>query len=559
MNWEKIFLVGVLFYLFITDLSAQVEENSFIAGGGIGWDIANSITVSDIAFITGSFQDTAIFGNMSVTCEGEQDIFVLSYDFLWGQIEWVVRAGGEGINSGQDIAMDGQGNIYITGYFSGTAEFGDITLNSIGEKDIFVAKLDYNGNWLWAQRAGGISNDYSNSIAIDSNDNILITGRFYETAYFGNIELISSGSADIFIAKLSSTGSWLWATNAGGEDYAESTAISISQNDEIYITGFFSGTIEFATKDNEVSLSSTGWADVFVAKLDSDGKWIWAIRAGSEQLDISHDIYSYSYDSGYDVIYITGEFRGTAHLGEDIIISGSSYLPNIFVAKIDGEGIWLWAQQSLGTAASIARSICSYQNVQQLVIVGNYWNDVQFGNFELHDSGSFIALINTDSGDWLHAQRIGNSSTLQGYSASSVPEHVDILILVTGIFSGSVQFGGQTYHSVGLTDIYIAGYFFLSNVLPVPTELLVYNYPNPFNPETTIIFRLPQATEVRLEIFNIKGQKIATLLNDYRGIGEHRIEWNGKDNQGTIQSSGVYLYRLLTAKESVFNKMVKVK
>ena len=85
------------------------------------------------------------------------------------------------------------------------------------------------------------------------------------------------------------------------------------------------------------------------------------------------------------------------------------------------------------------------------------------------------------------------------------------------------------------------------------------NFPNPFNPTTRIEFSIPEESKVELSIFNIKGQKIKSLLSDQIAAGEHSIIWNGEDASGKKVSSGVYLYKLNTGKQTYANKMVLVK
>ncbi len=137
---------------------------------------------------------------------------------------WAERAGGSSNDYGYGIAVDSSGNAFVTGYFRGSsADFGSTTLNSSGASDVFVAKLDSSGNWLWAERAGGSSADYGSGIAVDSSGNAYVTGFFRSpSADFGSTTLNSSGAYDVFVAKLDSSGNWLWAERAGGssnEDY----------------------------------------------------------------------------------------------------------------------------------------------------------------------------------------------------------------------------------------------------------------------------------------------------------------------------------------------------
>ncbi|MFA7028830.1 MAG: SBBP repeat-containing protein, partial [Candidatus Cloacimonadaceae bacterium] len=233
-------------------------------------------------------------------------LLLLCTTFIFAQIDvwqWAKQAGGTDYDFGQDIAIDSSGNSYITGYFPGNASFGTTELTSSGGIDIFVAKLDSDGNWLWAQKAGGTSDDGGYSIAIDSSGNSYVTGYFHSTASFGNITLTSSGSYDIFVAKLDSNGNWLWAKKAGGtsDDYGYSITIDFSGNS--YVTGYFYSTASFGT----TTLTSSGDCDIFVAKMDSSGNWLWAKKAGGTYSDEGWGI---AIDSSGNS-YVTGYFEGT--------------------------------------------------------------------------------------------------------------------------------------------------------------------------------------------------------------------------------------------------------
>jgi len=96
-------------------------------------------------------------------------------------------------------------------------------------------------------------------------------------------------------------------------------------------------------------------------------------------------------------------------------------------------------------------------------------------------------------------------------------------------------------------------------IQPVSDKMVSYNYPNPFNPVTTIFFNLAATSQVKLSIFNVKGQKVATLMNEKLVAGIHSVVWNGKDDWGNNVSSGVFFYKIDTAKESVIRKMLVMK
>ena len=101
----------------------------------------------------------------------------------------------------------------------------------------------------------------------------------------------------------------------------------------------------------------------------------------------------------------------------------------------------------------------------------------------------------------------------------------------------------------------------VTGTAPIATSMLSgfqleQNYPNPFNPETVIEYQLPRASEVEISIFSLKGQKVATLLQEYRTAGSYKIIWNGKDEFGRPVASGVYLYQLKTGKFVALKKML---
>src|SRR5690606_15385540 len=141
---------------------------------------------------------------------GTYDIFISKLDAN-GNFIWAKNMGGSfGDNRGNSIAIDDSGNVYTTGHFQGTADFdpGTSTYNLIGAGgyDIFISKLDANGNFVWAKRMGGSSTDKAESIIIDDFNNIYTIGKFVGTADFdpgtSTYNLICTGTSDIFISKL---------------------------------------------------------------------------------------------------------------------------------------------------------------------------------------------------------------------------------------------------------------------------------------------------------------------------------------------------------------------
>ena len=378
----------ILLLLCTTFIFAQREVWQWAKkAGGSNADQGHSIVTdsSGNSYVTGYFRETASFGSTTLESSGDADIFVAKLDSS-GNWLWARQAGGTSNDYGYSIAIDSSGNSYVTGYFYGTASFGDSTLTNSGNQDIFVAKLDSSGNWLWAKKAGGTSTDRGLSIAIDSSGNSYVIGYFYETAYFGGSTLTNSGNQDIFVAKLDNNGNWLWAKKAGGgiTDYGNSIAIDSSGNS--YITGYFQGTASFG----KTTLTSGGDDDIFVAKLGSDGTWQWAKQAGGTSDDRGQSIATDSSGNSY----VTGYFTGTATFGNTTLTSSGGY--DIFLAKLDNNGNWLWVQRAGGTSDDRGNSIAIYSSGNTF-LTGYFKETAYFGSISLTSNNNnqdiFIAKV----------------------------------------------------------------------------------------------------------------------------------------------------------------------
>src|SRR5258706_11830610 len=183
------------------------------AGGAIAVDTSGNI------YTTGYFAGTADFdpgaGTANFSSAGIGDIFITKFDSS-GNLVWAKSMGGTADDASNAIAVDASGNIYTTGYFEGTADFdpsaGIFNLTNVGGDDIFVSKLDSNGNFVWAKSMGGTSAEAGRGIGLDTNGNVYTTGFFQVISDFdpgvGTFNLTPAGALDIFISKLDSNGNF---------------------------------------------------------------------------------------------------------------------------------------------------------------------------------------------------------------------------------------------------------------------------------------------------------------------------------------------------------------
>jgi hypothetical protein len=272
--------------------------------------------------VTGYFATTATFGAYQLTSYGSSDIFIAKYDEN-GNCLWAKQAGGYSYDSGFGEAVDVNGNICITGTFTGTATFGTIQITGYGQNDIFTARYDSSGNCLWAKHAGTKDQEMGNAIAFDSNLNSYITGYFMNIATFGINQITSNGLSDIFTAKYDSSGNCLWANDAGGAGWDNGTCISVDTKGNSYVGGTFQDTAFFGDEQ----ISSLGGYDIFVAKYDSSGKLLWVKQAGGAKNDAGYGIFA---DANGNC-YLTGNFLSTATFGSFQLTSST---PGTFIAKI---------------------------------------------------------------------------------------------------------------------------------------------------------------------------------------------------------------------------------
>jgi uncharacterized membrane protein (UPF0136 family) len=230
-----------------------------------------SLDVSGNVVVTGYFSETVDFdpgvgtSNLSSPSPWDSNIFLAKYDAS-GNYLWANSMGGTNNDQGLSLSLDGSSNVLVTGYFEGTADFnpsptGPASLTSVGQSDVFLAKYDANGNYLWANRMGGLSQDQGLSLALDGNNNVLITGYFFGQAQFepGSTTptLTGTGSNDIFLAKYASDGTYLWAKEMGGStknDQGNSLALDLSNN--LVVAGFFAGISDFDPSSNIANLEA---------------------------------------------------------------------------------------------------------------------------------------------------------------------------------------------------------------------------------------------------------------------------------------------------------------
>ena len=430
-----------------TNLTSAGANDIFIAkydsSGALVWakgvggtsndsNAALQIDSSGNSYVTGSFRDTADFdpdaGTANLTSAGSYDSFIAKYDSS-GALVWAKGVGGTGTDIGNAIQVDSSGNSYVTGYFSGTADFdpgaGTTNLTSAGGNDTFIAKYDSSGALVWAKGIGGTSSDIAASMQIDSGGNSYLIGTFQGTADFdpgaGTTNLTSAGGNDVFIAKYDSTGALVWAKNVGGTSSDTGSSIAVDSNGNSYVAGTFEGTADFDPGAGTTNLTSAGDTDLFIAKYDSTGALVWAKNAGGTDTDQAASV---TVDSSGNS-YVTGIFTGTADFdpGAGTTNLTSAGETDAYIAKYDSSGALVWAKNVGGTGFDRAASI-TIDSSGNSHVTGNFTGTADFdpgaGTKNLTSAGdNDIYLLKLDSSGNFVTVASGSGSTGSSGGSSS--------------------------------------------------------------------------------------------------------------------------------------------
>ena len=374
---------------FVQTLTPNGNYFGAMVFGGNGFDDIFDVEVDNYGYIytIGSFEDTVDFNNSSglspLVSNGDADIFIQKVDWFGNSI-WTKKIGSVNVDIGTAIKLDPNGNVYATGRFSNTVDFdpsvNTYNLTSNGGLDIFICKLDANGNFVWAKNMGSTLNgDSGIDILLDANNNIYTVGNFEGTVDFDpNVtihNLTSNGDKDAFIQKLDANGNFVWAKSIGGVGEDVINKVILDSNGDIIVVGAFSNTVDFDPNAGIYNLVSMGSFDAFVQKLDTNGNFIWA-----KSIEGTNDIYYSSLDSDIsNNIYLTGAFDGTADFDPSInthFIS-SNGRSDIFIQKLNANGDFTWAKNIGGLYWDRGSSIRLNQD-NDIYVAGTVMGDIDF-------------------------------------------------------------------------------------------------------------------------------------------------------------------------------------
>lgn len=359
MNASKISFLVLAIALFSIGYAQTFDWAQSIGSANDIISIAIANDDESNAYIVGTFQGVVDFDPDTTnqyllhSKSFSKDVYIKKIDSL-GNLLWVKSIEGNYDDDVSDIKIDKEGYIYISGIFQGIADFApgtQVANHSAGitHPDMFLLKLDEDGEFVWVKTFGGLGYDKLESIAIDSENNIYSIGRFRQTVDFNPSSAVenraSLGSDDIFIQKMSKNGVFKWVKTIGGVGSDIGRTIAIDKNDDIVFGAQIESYLDINPNNgNTLMVNVEGNYDGLVEKLDKHGNFVWAKTIKSfrnlgycllRSIDIDKD----------DNIIGTGIFNDSI----DFDPSSNTYVPlnyryNAFVFKFNLNGDFNWVR-----------------------------------------------------------------------------------------------------------------------------------------------------------------------------------------------------------------------
>ncbi|QOI97356.1 MAG: gliding motility-associated C-terminal domain-containing protein [Flammeovirgaceae bacterium] len=334
--------------------------------GGPDSDEGKAITTDAAGnvYVAGAFRGSANFDPdpsepLLLNSFGNRDAFVAKYDDD-GNLIWAKQLGGAEADYANDIKLDGLGNVLTTGYFGLLADFDPGTsvfpMTAVGFSDVFISKLNTNGDFIWAKSVGSPFYEYGYNIAVDPGENVLISGSFPGSVTIdfdpgpGNFMVTGSGSDNAFVLKLNPAGNFDWVVAYDGTGYSIGEQLAVDNTGNVIVSGPFDGTVDFDPLGSGFPLTAGPMGSLFITKLTPTGSFIWAgsmegsgiVYYGDITVDVSNAIIlAGNFENTVDFDPGPGTFNLTANGGADI-----------FLVKLTDTGTFDWAGQ-LGAGGNL--------------------------------------------------------------------------------------------------------------------------------------------------------------------------------------------------------------
>ncbi|MBC8045599.1 MAG: T9SS type A sorting domain-containing protein [Fimbriimonadaceae bacterium] len=425
----KFFPVFIYLILCSGSISAQVKLD-FVQTFGDDVEISDNTYAVDAdadgnIYTAGLFTGTIDFDESEdvheLTSSGNGDGFVLKTDSL-GNFLWAINVGGINGDNAYSIKVSSDGSVYIGGWFMGDVDFDpgpEEFILSAGYQISYILKLDADGNFLWAVSTICTLWD----IDIDADGNVVSTGKYVSTSDFDpgpSVHSLGGSGDNAYIQKLDADGNYVWAIGIGSANNESARSITADNDGNIIMHGEFWGTVDFNPGAGVFNLTSNGFSDYFVLKVDADGNFLWAVSYGNGAQESSW--LALDADNEGNVI-IGGTFWGTVDFNPGAGTANKTCAGTFdgYILKLDADGNFVWIKTITGGYTELVNlALDADDNIYstgQFAISADF--DPGPGIFTLYDHGgiqpddTFIQKLDPD-GNFVWATRIGGTGLEQG-------------------------------------------------------------------------------------------------------------------------------------------------
>lgn len=581
----------------------KLDENENIAwivnygDGGTDIGAGCAVDLNDNVFVVGiNYNDSDI-----------DDIFINKYNSS-GVQQWSVCPNSSGNDAAYGVETNGN-DIYFTGYFTNSVTLGSTTLTSAGGRDVFIAKMNSTGGFVWAISEGGSSDDVGWDLKIDNNSNLLVTGEFTPTAYFGTpsdqVELAAGENKELFVACYNLDGDLLWVKQSNGGTWTESgkgIAIDPTTN-RIVVAGQHNGTnldnvtlVEQTTNCNLLTKLGIRTETLQVTTKDTDYEYL-KTGADANDREVVMNFSSLSSSSNITVRQIYGEPQNSStdshcpyyydissaqavtfsaditfhYCDDDVSESGES---NLNVYYYDDENS-TWVLENTNRVPDLVNNTLTVTITHfsdfglfeespisvdivgfQAFVEGNQVNLEWQTENEINIAGYNVLRKEVDHNCFRQINKNLIVADLDGHNNG---DYFYSDVVKEGLYEYKIEIlelDGSSYSS---HSIQVHIFNTLVNKLYPECFVLFSAYPNPFNASTTLSYHLARETHVQVRIFDIKGRLVRLLLNAKQHSGDHKIIWDSLDDLQRSVPSGLYFVECQTELNSFRQKLSLVR
>lgn len=428
--------------MFISSVSfsQNLQRDWVVQGKGLNYANITGTCTSNTnhIYLTGFFLDSLKIKNQFLISRGSYDMYLAKFDTL-GNLLWLNQFGGVDNDGSRAVITDNNGNVYVSGYYWKTAQFGDSIIPNNNKMNFFIAKYDADGNFLWVKTVESSSSISGYHLTCDLNNNIYSTGYMNGTITFGTNTFITS-QEDIFLSKFSSNGDILWSKKRGGASGDYPVSIITDTDGFVYSTGTFIGE---ATFDSQI-LTSKGLNDVFVEKTDSLSNQIWIKHLGGKFDDSGCSI---SFDDSNN-LYLSGTFQDTLFVDSEYIVSNGNR--DMFLLKTNTNGN-IYSINKYGSSGIEYGGRNIFVNSNKIYLLGSHTGSSVFGPDTLvsADYDPFLLRIDTNNSFYWSQNFIATGTTASSFNV------IGKSIYMSGYFDGYSNCVDTLIKSSGNKDLFL--------------------------------------------------------------------------------------------------------